>query len=433
MATMSAFLPLSNKEQLQKEYVGKSLKDVPTPAAILDLHKLKTNFGNGSGAVNIVVSTLIEAENILPLLLKYKSSGRPVNLLYSFPVPPSAVDHLSSLNSQLGAGGLSLMVDHHLQLPTIIAIYENSGIAPNLFIKIDMGGHRAGVTPQTEAASKLITSVLELDTKGIAILYGLYSHAGQSYSSSNRATALDFLRQEFESLLVVADTMLSISPSKIVILSVGATPTTTSIRNLLISYENAPEDAKAIAALKGTIETLRSMNCSLEIHAGVYPTLDVQQLATHALPTEGPDAMLTWDDVAITILAEVASLYPGRGEEGKGEVLIGAGSLALGREPCKAYPGWGVLSPWNRGTEMQRKGPEEIQGWVVGRISQEHGILTWSGEGKEEELHIGQKIRVWPNHACIAGVGYGWYLLVDSSREGKEDEIVDVWPRWRGW
>jgi D-serine deaminase-like pyridoxal phosphate-dependent protein len=42
-------------------------------------------------------------------------------------------------------------------------------------------------------------------------------------------------------------------------------------------------------------------------------------------------------------------------------------------------------------------------------------------------------VKIWPNHACIAGAGYGWYLVVDSEREGNEDEIVDVWVRCRGW
>ncbi len=51
----------------------------------------------------------------------------------------------------------------------------------------------------------------------------------------------------------------------------------------------------------------------------------------------------------------------------------------------------------------------------------------------EEKLEVGQKVRIWPNHSCITGAGYDWYLIVDSTLEGKEDEVVDVWPRWRGW
>ncbi|RDW75962.1 hypothetical protein BP5796_06783 [Coleophoma crateriformis] len=459
--------PHASKEDLIKQYVGKSLADVPTPSAVLDLSKLKANcdrmleavdtldigwrahikthktteltrlqVGEGNGPANIIVSTLIEGEEIVPLLLEYKQKGRAVNLLYSFPVTPAAVGRLSSMGGVLGPGGLCLMVDHPHQLASVVAIKEESGVAPLIFLKIDMGGHRAGVAPNSAAASELISEILYLESQSTCVFHGLYSHAGQSYSSSNRSDALDFLRQEFEALLVTAETVHASSGRKSLVLSVGATPTTTSIRNLLIENEATPAaESNAISALKATLQTIRDLGCSLEIHAGVYPTLDVQQMATHALPTSGPNAMLRWSDIAFTVLAEVASLYPGRGASGKTEALVGAGIIAMGREPCKAYPGWGMLSPWNRpDASMPTVGPEQHAGWQLGRLSQEHGILVWAGEEKDvEPLKIGQKVRIWPNHACIAGVGFSWYLIVDSSLEGREDEIIDVWPRWRGW
>ena len=55
------------------------------------------------------------------------------------------------------------------------------------------------------------------------------------------------------------------------------------------------------------------------------------------------------------------------------------------------------------------------------------------GRSAPTGLEVGQKVRVWPNHACIAGAMFGWYLVVDSRLVGREDEVVDVWVRWRGW
>ncbi|KAG0652181.1 D-serine deHydratase [Hyphodiscus hymeniophilus] len=504
MATTSLY-PLTDKEELRKHYVGKSLNDIPAPAAIFDLSKLKNNctrmleaceqldFGwrahikthksyhvsatiyvpadlfrqtteltrlqvGPTGPVNIIVSTLIEAENILPLLLEYKEHGRAVNLLYSFPISPtsnSTIQRLSVLAKGLGPHGLSLMIDHPAQIPAIQAIRTHSGNAPDLFLKIDMGGHRAGVEPGSAVCNSLISSLLSLHSAGEIHLLGLYSHAGQSYSSTSRASALDFLRQEFEALLLVSISITShpdsgvLSPEMPLVLSVGATPTTTSVRNLLIpDLETPAEEAKEIAALRATLKTIRDLGCKVEIHAGVYPTLDVQQLATHSLPTSGPHAMLTWSDLAFTVLAEVSSFYPNRGPGGSPEVLVGAGCIALGREPCKAYSGWGIVSPWGLpGAQTPTVGPEEYQGWIVTKASQEHGTLGWMGkwegsgggktdalsDGSKEGIKIGARIRIWPNHACITGVGFGWYFVVDSTREGKEDEIIDVWPRWRGW
>lgn len=311
-------------------------------------------------------------------------------------------------------------------------IHTLSKIAPHVYIKIDVGSKRAGVNPDNPMFTTLLTAALALETSGSAILYGLYSHAGHSYGGNSPADAVDVLRQEFEALYASALQLQSFSPSKTLTLTVGATPTTTSIRNLF-----EPEailtsaDHLALAALKATITAIRTIKCDVEIHAGVYPVLDVQQLSTHAL---APSA-LNWDDIAGTVLAEVASLYPGRGAGGRPEGLVGAGSIALGREPCKSYAGFGIVSPWNIvGASMPDVGPEGHAGWQVGRISQEHGILVWSGrEDQVVPVEIGQKVRIWPNHACIAGAGFDWYLIVDGERVGREDEIVDVWPRWRGW
>ncbi|TVY38817.1 D-serine dehydratase [Lachnellula occidentalis] len=456
MATAS-FLPLPSKEILVKEFVGKSIKDVATPAAVLDLQKLKNNcsrmldaveslncgwrahikthktteltrlqVGDGPGPVNLIVSTIAEAENVLPLLLEYKSAGRVVNLLYGFPVTPSAVPRLTPIAAALGPHALTLLIDHPAQLLSVSSVQTPTSI----FIKIDMGGNRAGVIPNTESCSQLISSVLALEATGKASLLGLYAHAGQSYAGDSQSAALDFLRQEFEALLLTSATLHSTTTSTgahrthPLVLSVGATPTTTSIRALLLSTTSLPPSAaQEVSALKATMRAIRDSGFLIEIHAGVYPVLDIQQLSTRALPS----SQLSWADMALTIVAEIASLYPGRGARGSTEALLGAGTLALGREPCKAYPGWGILTPWNR--EDAGGGAEGYKGWIVGRTSQEHGVLTWGGEvGDEDVLVVGQKVRVWPNHACIAGVGFGWYLVVDGG-----DEIVDVWVRWRGW
>ncbi|KAH8813040.1 putative serine dehydratase domain-containing protein [Xylogone sp. PMI_703] len=464
---MASLYPLPTKELLRKEFVHKSLKDVQTPSAVLDLHLVKENcehmlkavdalglgwrahikthktselthlqLGDGSDPADVVVSTLIEAENIVPVLKEHQSKNRPVNLLYSFPVTPSIVGRLSVIAAELGPGGISVMVDHPEQLPFVERIKEKSGNAPKVFIKVDMGSHRAGVPPFSPILSEIISSALKLESKGSVILYGLYSHAGHSYYQHSKAAAVDLLRQEFEALLVTAETVHEASPSTPLVLSVGATPTTTSIYNVLAANEHTPEEeSMAIAALQGTINTLKERNCHLEIHAGVYTTLDIQQLATHSAPSEGPSAMLTWSNLAFTIVAEVASIYSERGPNDTPEVLLGLGSIGLGREPCKAYAGWGILSPWNiDNAKMPISGPEDHEGWQVSRISQEHGILTWNGNKENvKPLKIGQKVRVWPNHSCIAGAGHDWYLIVDSSRTGKEDEIIDVWVRWRGW
>ena len=209
-------------------------------------------------------------------------------LLYGFPVVPSAAERLSLISQALGPSGLSLIVDHPDQLPTILAIQSNTSIAPQIFLKIDMGARRAGVIPQTEACSTLIAAALSLESAGKTHLLGLYAHAGQSYYGSSRAAALDFLRQEFEALLVTATAIQSVSASKYLILSVGATPTTTSIRNLLIDHEDADatptEFSLSLPAQEHSVQTQSSGKTEfrkLRVHSAPQ--------SKQALPHHPPD------------------------------------------------------------------------------------------------------------------------------------------------
>ena len=215
-------------------------------------------------------------------------------------------------------------------------------------------------------------------------------------------------------------------PDRGFVLSVGATPSATSIQNIGSHRIGTNRLTTKIADLQAEVSRVNQVH-EIELHAGVYPFLDLQQIATHASPS-ALGTELSTADIALTILSEVASLYLNRKHP---EALLAAGSLALGREPCKSYSGWGKVTAWNTAAADT----ENSSGWMLGRISQEHGILTQDEDTESQvDLHVGQKVRIWPNHACIASAGFGWYLIVDSDLpESQRDTIVDVWVRCRGW
>ncbi|KAH8811019.1 alanine racemase domain protein [Xylogone sp. PMI_703] len=493
---MSSFYTISPKEELSSAYVGKSIHNVPTPAAIIDLAVVKRNCqrmldaceslqlewrahvkthktveltqlqvgSSPSRPVNLIISTIAEAELLLPLLKSYRAQSRPVNILYGLPISPGQIPRLASIAKELGPRSISVLLDHPSQISHLQSFVDlSNGVAPLAHVKIDMGGSRAGVIPGSESFNAVIDAALKAHEKGTIILSGLYSHAGHSYGGDSPAAAMTMLQAELLALQAAAESIISTSHSATLpplTLSVGASPTALSIQNLLNDDNNEstsngnssktngttatsslakPDDSSkahfASLSLRTLLKTLKSSNLIVEIHAGVYPTLDLQQLAAHSIST----SRLSWSDIAFTIVAEVVSNYPGRGTNGYPEALIGAGGLALGREPCKAYPGMAMLTPWNRpGVKIpERELPVEAHnGWIVGRFAQEHGIVTWMGEaeGKQpDELVVGQKVKLWPNHACIAGSHFGWYFVVDTERSGKEDEIVDIWVKARGW
>ena len=296
------------------------------------------------------------------------------------------------------------------------------------FIKIDTGYHRAGV--QTDAASfrDIIDRIyLDIEPSGNGRLIGFYSHAGHSYGGDSEESALELLQLEIERSAAAATKGVGDRfRGRQFVLSIGATPTATSVQCLLDRNPTSSGNTKLqerIRSLKKTIAEVQR-TYTIEVHAGVYALLDLQQLATHAQPRKG------MANLGLSILAEVASVYPDRDPP---EVLVAAGSLSLGREPCKSYSGWGIVADW--GMPSRKENEEGHSGWIVDRVSQEHGILRKaSSQATASELRIGQKVTIWPNHACIAGAGFDYYFVVDStSPEHARDVVMDVWVRWRGW
>lgn len=394
-------------------------------------------------------------------------------MLYSFPLYPSSVDRLAAISAALGPGGLTVMVDHAEQVKLLTRLASKAGNPPLVFLKVNMGGNRAGVVPDSPACAALVRELLLSETVGASIFWGLYSHAGHSYASRRDWEAMGVLGDEFAALHDVARAVRRDRPEHPLVLSVGATPTATTLHHPDFGVDEAEAEADGDgdvdvddglddhadveaapapgpALIKDLMARMRAEGLTLEVHAGVYPTLDLQQLAAHACDAR----YLSASAIAVTVLAEVASVYPGRGG-GRGgsttEAVVNAGCLALGREPCedrgevrgRDYAAWGILMPW-AGLANPVPGPgfpAVHAGWQVARISQEHGVLAWrdgagagaGAEAGETPLAVGQRVRIWPNHSCITGAGHPWYLVVDSRNRGREDEVVDVWLRWNGW
>lgn len=133
--------------------------------------------------------------------------------------------------------------------------------------------------------------------------------------------------------------------------------------------------------------------------------LDLQQQHTSLI--EAPQ-------IAQRVRATVVSYYPGRGADGTDEAVIDAGAIAFSKDTGPSG-GFGDLVG---------------SSWRVGRVSQEHGILT--RRDKEEPLQLGQKVDVVGQHACLIAAAYPWYYVVDPS-VGDGKTIADVWVPWKGW
>ncbi|KAL9576876.1 MAG: hypothetical protein Q9212_006749, partial [Teloschistes hypoglaucus] len=303
--------------------------------------------GESTQDVKVVVSTVAEAEMLLDYLFECQRNGRSVNVLYGVPIPPSAVRRLSQIGKQLSPGSVSVLVDHCDQLKHLSVFKEDTGYPLHVFIKIDTGYGRAGVVTESSQFRQLLSHLLnDSNLSGHAKFSGLYSHSGHSYAVNTASQAINVLVKEIESLSQVSNHIKSLYDDLVnqsLTLSVGATPTATSVKSLV--HAAAGDRATGSSednVLRRCIHNVKVNHDILELHAGVYAFLDLQQLATQASPSAAnPSAGLglSTTDIAFTVLAEVVSFYE---ERNSPEALIAAGTLALGREPCKSYQGWGI-------------------------------------------------------------------------------------------
>ncbi|THH19749.1 hypothetical protein EW146_g1490 [Bondarzewia mesenterica] len=357
----------------------------------------RLQLGSSAAKTNaVVVSTMMEAWKIVESGLV--TDGIVKDILYGLPVAINKIADLSALWDEVSLCGavVRLIVDHPKQVEALEA-YEKSRTSPrkwSVFVKVDGGQKRAGVSTATPEFEALLTALF---TSPAISIYGFYCHAGNAYASTSLSEASSFLSSEVEAVNVAAERAKSrISQSlksetrEPFVLSVGSTPTAHSA--------SAETRAKLSSLLHGT----------LELHAGNYPVLDLQQLHT---------SLIDRQHIAQRVLATVISYYPGRGDDSSDEAMCDAGCIAMSKDtgPSGGF-GEVIGKPWR-----------------LGRISQEHGILTRTSGDNEGTLEIGSMVQIVGQHACLIAAAYPWYYVVDSDMEGGSDKVVDIWVPWKGW
>ncbi|KAH7137490.1 putative serine dehydratase domain-containing protein [Dactylonectria estremocensis] len=375
-------------------FIGKPISELPTPSFVISLPVLKQNIANlhrdveklgisfrphvktlktievtrlmlaGGKYRSIVASTLPEIRGVLPLV----KEGILDECLYGLPIYPSVLPRLAELRKSLR---ILLMVDNEQQ----IAHLEQFGAeAPwDIFIKLDIGSHRAGIEIQSSALHSLVERA---EASSAVHIYGFYCHAGHSYAGRSQNEAENILNVEISSVLEGAKLL----PDRKLVVSIGSTPT---------------------AHVAATLKTAVPANIKIELHAGNFPCNDLQQVST-GLVNEAAQATY--------VVAEVCSIYPDRNE-----ALVNAGVISMSREPS-AFAGFGqvVGQP----------------AWRVMRMSQEHGILGTEEKDKAvgEAFRVGQQVDLYCNHACITAAAFFVYFVADES-----NVICEAWVPWKGW
>ncbi|KAF8168133.1 putative serine dehydratase domain-containing protein [Crassisporium funariophilum] len=417
-----------DKDALLGEFLGKSVDVLRTPAMVIDrklfakncagMHRKakdwgasfrahlkthKTSEGTRLQLVSeedqtsaVIVSTMMEAWEVVRAGLVADLTVK--DILYGLPVAANKIADLSALRSELQkyGGVVRLLVDHPDQVRFLEA-FEKDQTEPkrwSVFVKINGGQNRAGLPPTSEEFSSLVEVLLG---SSAITLHGFYGHAGNAYASTSLTQASDYLSGEVNAVNIAAMIALDLisssphSPSvtEPFVLSVGSTPTAHA----------ASADARKLLA--------QALHGDLELHAGNYPMLDLQQQHTGLIDNAC---------IAQRVRTTVISYYHGRGPNGTDEAMVDAGAIAFSKDT----------------------GPSGVYGEVIGhpwkltRISQEHGILTRSEDTDRTTLPLGTMVDIIGQHACLIAAAYPWYYIVDGEVENGT-QVVDVWVPWKGW
>lgn len=350
---------------------------------------------NGTKYSSIVVSTMREAY----LISDYQDkTGETVvdDVVYGLPVAVGdIIPELITISQKFKK--FTIFIDNVQHIENIKQYVDaNKDQLPkdfkfSVYIKIDMGTHRAGVFGEDD----LIVLIKKfIENKEYFNLYGFYAHGGHSYSADSMDSSRDVLMDEINSVNDAVTTLIKLDESfksQELTISVGASPTIRAFQHTELSkWQNL-------------IDTL---NGNLELHAGNYLISDLQQVAT---------GTVSESDISTFILGTVLSQYPKRNTE-IGEMLTNTGVLAMTKETSHKFKGFG---------QLPSDSPYGV--WYLNRLSQEHGILQpLSGDCKM--IPIGEKIEILLQHVCINMACFGFFFVINT-----EGIVSDVWVPCRGW
>ncbi|MCU0303568.1 MAG: alanine racemase [Thermoanaerobaculales bacterium] len=370
------------------------IDELPTPCALVDLDRLEANAERMAERAHelgvrlrphvkthkcveaariqtrghfggITVSTLAEARGFV--------EAGFTDLTYAVPVAPQRLAEVVELGARVER--LAVLVDH---LDTVRAIEEvgrtHSVVLP-VWLKLDCGLHRSGVDPEAEASVVLaqrLAASPQIDFRGVL------THAGQSYRATGREEAAVVARDECRVSRAFVN-RLAEDGIAVPEVSIGSTPTMTSADDL------AGVD---------------------EIRPGNYLFFDAFQAAIGSCGLE---------DVAFSVLATVVSAFPERQR-----AVVDAGALALSKDPGPTH----VDPACGFGRPVATEDQHPLPGLRLTSLSQEHGVVEGPGTAA---LRPGTRLRILPNHSCLAAAGFDRYRVVRGL------EVVDVWRPIRGW
>jgi len=319
-----------------------------------------------SGAVT--VSTLAEARS-------FAANGF-TKITYAVPIESGKFKEAIEISRDCE---LSLITDDSDVPDQLNDAAKQANVQLNVFLKVDCGYHRCGVEPTNPEAIEIPRRISNASHLRFA---GILTHAGHSYNCQTKPELLALAKHERD---VMADfgEALRKEVGQVPIVSIGSTPTITSVDHLDGIDEVRPGNYIFFDAFQATLGS-----CS-------------------------------FDDCALTVLAAVVHRASGEGDRRK--VIIDAGAIALSKDrgPVGLNPDCGY------GKVLDLSGKD--LNLTVSEMSQEHGIIIAKDENIFDRLRVRSRVRVLANHSCLTAAQHSHYNVLEG------ENIVDHWRIHTGW
>lgn len=316
----------------------------------------------------ITVSTLEEA--------RFFAGGGFSDITYAVPITPQRLGEAVAL-VQKGVG-LTLVVDHPASAAAASAAAAGAQVRLAVLLEVDCGGGRCGVNPD-DPGSLALAARLARDPH--LEFRGLLTHAGHAYACRCASEVAAVAAQERDITASFAE-RLRRAGVPVGEVSIGSTPTALAADHLHGVTEFRPGNYVFFDAFQAAIGSCRLADC------------------------------------AFSVLTTVLGCYPERAT-----LVIDAGALALSRDPGPTHVdpacGFGVL--------CQVGGCRPIPGLRFVSLSQEHGVVRGGTAAQVAAFPPGTRLRVIPNHACLAAACFETYHVVEG------EEVVGQWHPCRGW
>lgn len=322
-----------------------------------------------AGARGITVSTLKEAE-------QFFASGIQ-DIVYAVGMAPTKLAQALALRRKGCA--LKIVADSVACAQAIAAYGRDHGEPFEVWIEIDVDGHRSGIAPEDDTLLAVAAALAD----GGMRLGGVLAHAGSSYDYDQHEDLVRIAEQERSGCVRAAERLRAAGYTCEVV-STGSTPT-----------------ALAAEHLEGVTE----------VRAGVYVMFD---LVMHNVGVNDTS------EIALSVLTAVI----GHQKE-KGWAIVDAGWMAMSRD---------------RGTQRQKRDfgyglvcledGQVLDEYLMSGANQEHGIISRLGTPDldiEQRFPIGTRLRILPNHACATGAQHPVYQALSP------DGSIQAWPRFYGW